>query len=341
MDQSPNKKSRLWQWPFLLLLIVGTVWILRKQPPFQTAQGLVFGTIYQITYQYDADLQPEIEAELRKVDFSLSPFNKESLITRINQNEEVTVDSMFTDVYTLAQRISAETDGAFDITVAPLVNAWGFGFRHQQWPDSTTIDSLRQYIHYQSVTLTADGHIRKQHPETLLDCSAIAKGYGVDAVARLLQRKGIQNFMVDIGGEVVVSGKNPKMNHWRIGINKPDDDSLSVNQDLQAVLSLTDKAMATSGNYRNFYYRDGKKYAHTIDPRTGYPVQHTLLSATVLASTCAEADAYATSFMVMGVDEATAFCRQHPEIQAYFIFAADSVNYGVTYTEGMKPYLMK
>jgi thiamine biosynthesis lipoprotein len=136
-----------------------------------------------------------------------------------------------------------------------------------------------------------------------------------------------------------VKGKNPKMNLWRIGINKPDDDSLSVNQDLQDILNLTDRGMATSGNYRNFYYRDGKKYAHTIDPRTGYPVQHSLLSATVLAATCAEADAYATAFMVMGVDEATAFCRQHPEIEAYFIFAADSVTYGTTYTEGMKQYL--
>ena len=159
--ENKTNKNRLWQWPFLLLLIVGTVWILRKQAPFQTAHGLVFGTIYQITYQYDGDLQPEIEEELRKVDFSLSPFNKESLITHINQNEEVTVDSMFTDVYTLAERIAGETDGAFDITVAPLVNAWGFGFRHQQWPDSTTIDSLRQYIDFRSVKLTAEGRITK------------------------------------------------------------------------------------------------------------------------------------------------------------------------------------
>jgi thiamine biosynthesis lipoprotein len=339
--ENNNNKKRLWQWPFLLLLIVGTVWILRKQPPFQTAQGLVFGTIYQITYQYDGDLQPEIEEALKGVDFSLSPFNKESLITKINQNEDVTVDSLFRPVYLLAQRIAEETGGAFDITVAPLVNAWGFGFRHQQWPDSLTIDSLRQYIDYRSVALTDDGHIRKSHPETMLDCSAIAKGFGVDVVARLLESKGIRNFMVDIGGEVVVSGKNPKMNLWRIGINKPDDDSLSVNQDLQTVLSLTDRGMATSGNYRNFYYRDGKKYAHTIDPRTGYPVQHTLLSATVLASSCAEADAYATAFMVMGVEEATAFCQQHPEIEAYFIYAKDSVTYGTTFTEGMKQYISK
>jgi thiamine biosynthesis lipoprotein len=337
--ENNKKKSHLWQWAFLLLLIVGTVWILRKQPPFQTAQGLVFGTIYKITYQYDGDLQPEIEEELREVDFSLSPFNKESLITKINQNEDVVADSLFADVYALAYRIAGETRGAFDITVAPLVNAWGFGFRQQQWPDSLTIDSLRQYIDFRGVALNVNGHVTKRHPETMLDCSAIAKGYGVDAVAHLLESKGVKNFMVDIGGEVVVKGKNPKMELWRIGINKPDDDSLSVNGDLQTVLSLTDKALATSGNYRNFYYRDGKKYAHTIDPRTGYPVQHSLLSATVLASTCAEADAYATSFMVMGVDSATAFCKQHPEIQAYFIFAQDSVTYGTSYTEGMKQWI--
>ena len=165
----------------------------------------------------------------------------------------------------------------------------------------------------------------------MLDCSAIAKGFGVDAVARLLERKGIKNYMVDIGGEVVVRGKNSKMNAWRIGINKPVDDSLSVNQELQTVLAISDVGMATSGNYRNFYYKGGKKYAHTIDPRTGYPVQHSILSSTVIAKDCASADAYATAFMVMGLDSAKAFCEAHPELDAYFICSGKGINMKLIY----------
>ena len=162
------------------------------------------------------------------------------------------------------------------------------------------IDSLLQITDYEKVKLE-NGRVIKQDPRIMLSCSAVAKGYSVDVIAQLLDRKGIKNYMVDIGGEVVVKGVNPKNNLWRIGINKPIDDSLSVRQDLQTVLDLTDLGMATSGNYRNFYYKDGKKYAHTIDPRTGYPVQHNILSATVIAEDCMTADALATAFMVMGL----------------------------------------
>ncbi len=334
-----NKKL-LWQMPFLLFLIVGTFVILQKQPPFRTDQGLVFGTVYKVTYQSDDELKEEIEAELKKVDNSLSPFNKESIITRINQNMEVEPDSFFVHVFHLAQRISEETGGAFDITVAPLVNAWGFGFKESTGVDKQTIDSLRNFIGYQKIVLE-NGRIVKEDPRLMLDCSAIAKGFGVDAVARLLEKKGIQNYMVDIGGEVVVHGKNPHMNNWQIGINKPIEDSLSINQELQTILAISDVGMATSGNYRNFYYKGGKKYAHTIDPRTGYPVQHSILSATVIAKDCATADAYATSFMVMGLDSAKAFCEVHPELDAYFICSSEGDAYEVFHTDGMKKYIIR
>ena len=167
----------------------------------------------------------------------------------------------------------------------------------------------------------------KQQVDSLLrirsqfDFSAIAKGYGSDVVARLLRRRGITNFMVEIGGEIVTQGISERRLPWKIGVTKPTDDSLSVNGELQTVLNITDIAMATSGNYRKFYYKDGQKYAHTIDPKTGYPVQHSLLSATVLAKDCATADAYATSFMVLGVERAKAVLEKHPELMAYFIFA--------------------
>lgn len=329
-----------WQLPFLLLLIIGTVWILRKQAPYQTDQGLVFGTMYKITYQSEDNLKADIEAELQKVDRSLSPFNKQSVITHINDNTDMRTDSLFDYVFRLARKVSEETHGAFDITVAPLVNAWGFGFKNAARIDSTVIDSLRQFVGFGKVRL-ADGKITKDDPRTMLDCSAIAKGFGVDCVARLLDRKGVRNYMIDIGGELVMKGENAQMETWRIGINKPVDDSLAVNQELQTILRITDVGLATSGNYRNFYYKDGKKYAHTIDPRTGYPIQHNILSATVVANDCATADAYATAFMVLGLDSAKAICNAHPELDAYFIYAQESGKTDVYYTEGMKKYIVK
>lgn len=335
-----NKKKLAWQLPFLAILIAGTLIILKKQPPFRTDEGFVFGTVYKITYQHKDNLKAEIEAELKKVDYSLSPFNPNSIITRVNHNEEVEPDSFFVHVFRLAKQISDETRGAFDITVAPLVNAWGFGFKQSTGVDSLTVDSLRQIIGYQRIDLQ-DNQVKKDDPRIMLDCSAIAKGFGVDAVAQLLERKGIRNYMVDIGGEVMVKGKNPKMNTWRIGINKPIDDSLSVNQELQTVLAISNVGMATSGNYRNFYYKGGKKYAHTIDPRTGYPVQHSILSSTVIAKDCASADAYATAFMVMGLEAAKAFCDAHPELDAYFICSGQGDTYETYFTEGMKQFIVK
>ena len=169
----------------------------------------------------------------------------------------------------------------------------------------------------------ADGkkYLKKEHAETMLDFSAVAKGYGCDAVADLLRQRGVKNFMVEIGGEIVAEGTNSKQKPWKIGVSKPIDDTLNTQQGIDTVLNITNKAMATSGNYRNFYYKDGKKYAHTIDPKTGCPVQHSLLSATVLAPTCAMADAYATAFMVMGMEKAKKVLDRHPELQVYFIYA--------------------
>ena len=334
------KKKLIWQIPFLLLLIIGTVVILKKQPPFRTNEGMVFGTIYKITYQHNDDLQNDIKAAMMEVDNSLSPYNPSSIITRINHNEDTVLNEHFVHVFNLAQQISSETEGAFDITVAPLVNAWGFGFKHSIDIEPSVIDSLRQFVGYQKIKLE-DGKIIKEDERTMLDCSAIAKGYGVDRVARLLDQKGVKNYMVDIGGEVVLKGKNPRMKNWRIGINKPVEDSLSVNQELQTILEVSDVGMATSGNYRKFYYKDGKRYAHTIDPRIGTPVQHNILSATVIAKDCTSADAYATAFMVMGLEKAKAFCEAHPELHAYFICDGEGESYEIYATPGMEKFIVK
>ena len=303
--------------------------------PYQKDTGFVFGTVYNIIYQNDKSLKQDIEAELKKVDFSLSPFNKQSIISKINRNEDVKSDKMFADVFNLAQEISAETGGAFDITVAPLVNAWGFGFKNDTQPTDNAIDSLKQLVGYNKVTLK-NGNVNKKDPRIMLDCSAIAKGYACDVVAAYLKNMGIENFMVEIGGEIVTHGINEQRLPWKIGVTKPTDDSLNTNQELQTILNVTNKAMATSGNYRNFYYKNGKKYAHTIDPTTGRPVQHNILSATVLTDNCATADAYATAFMVMGLDRAKAVLAEHPELMAYFIYSDEQGRNAVWYSPSLR-----
>ena len=286
--------------------------------------GMVFGTTYSITYQYHENLKSDIEGVMQQVDNSLSPFNKSSVITAINNNTSTKADKYLTEVFTLAQTVNKETDGAFDITVAPLVNAWGFGFRNGTRPTDTQTDSLLAIVGQEKVTLK-DGEIIKSDPRIMFDCSAIAKGFGVDKVAEFLAGKGIENFLVEIGGEISARGKNSRGTEWNIGVTKPVDDSLSINQENQAVLQITDKAMATSGNYRNFYYEGGKKYAHTINPHTGKPAQSDILSATVMAQTCAVADAYATAFMVLGSEKAKEILKKHPELQAYLILSDNSV----------------
>lgn len=332
-----QKKRLMWQLPFLVLLIVGTVLIIRQQQavPYQKDADFIFGTTYHITYQCDSNMAAGIKAELLKVDQSLSPFNEKSVITAVNQNKAVQLDSMFLDVYNLALHISEETDGAFDITVAPLVNAWGFGFKNSALPSSYQVDSLRQIVGYQKVSLE-NGHIKKKDPRIMLDCSAIAKGYGCDVIAKYLRSRGVKNFMVEIGGEIVTSGLNPDRLPWKVGVTKPSDDSLSTSHELQTVLNVTDMAMATSGNYRNFYYKGGKKYAHTIDPKTGFPVQHNILSATVIAKSCAEADAYATSFMVMGLEKAQKVMERRPELMAYIIYSDQNGENAVWYSPSLR-----
>ena len=327
---------KAWKILFLIFLIVASVLIIKNEPPYHTDRGFIFGTYYNICYKSKENLQHKIDSTLKSVDNSLSPFNKRSVITAINENRDTIVDAQFSEVFALAQEISNTTDGAFDITVAPLVNAWGFGFKQGITVDSITVDSLLQYVGYKSVELT-DNKVIKQHPQTMLDCSAIAKGYGCDRVARMLESYGVKDYMVEIGGEVVSKGKNNKSKQWSIGISKPTDDKSGTINELQEILHISGKSVATSGNYRNYRYEDGLKLSHTIDPRTGYPVAHTLLSATVIPNDCATADAYATAFMVIGIEKAIEICKQK-EIDAYFIYSTPEGGISTRETDGMKMY---
>ena len=320
---------------FLVALIVGTVFILSGSK-YYTNEGQIFGTTYHITYAGTNDLDKEIRAELQRVDDALSMFNKQSVLSKFNRNEKYDVsNARFNDVVRLSLQLSRETDGAFDITVAPLVNEWGFGFKHRERINASKIDSLRAFVGYDKLFYEGN-RLNKRDSRVTIDCGAVAKGYGVDCVARLLSSKGCTNYMVEIGGEVVVKGKNAKGKTWTIGINKPVDDSTKTVSEVQSILHVSDCGIATSGNYRNFYYVDGRKVSHTIDPKTGQPVQHSLLSATVLTPSCAKSDALATSFMVMGLDRAKAFLAKHKDVQAYFIFADGQGKYNVWMTEGMQ-----
>lgn len=335
-----KKKKLLWQLPFLAFLIIGTVVIVGRQKsvPYQHDEGRIFGTTYHITYQSDDNLKKEIEETLKAVDQEFSMFNPQSTVALINEGKRPTLSDDFLEVYQLAQQVNEESDGAFDITVAPLVNAWGFGFKNQQMPNNHQIDSLRRLVGMEHVSLAgAKGskYVRFQRPRMMLDFSAIAKGYGTDRVARLLMSHDVANFMVEIGGEVYAKGNSEKRLPWRIGVSKPVDDPDNDAQELETVLNVTNQAMATSGNYRNFYYKGGRKYAHTIDPKTGRPVQHSLLSATVLAPTCAEADAYATSFMVMGLDKARQVLERKKQLKAYFIYQNAQEGLSVWKSEGL------
>ena len=310
---------------FLILLIIGTIYVAKtndKAPNAKTQKfsERIFGTVMNITYTHTEDLHDTIMTCLKNVDGSLSMFNPNSTISRINRGETDTLCTYLTEILPMAHSVSEATDGAFDITVAPLVNAWGFGFKSGQLPTDAQVDSLRALVGYKSITF-ANGIISKENSGTVIDLSAIAKGFGTDQVANLLIEHGVKNFMVEIGGEIVTRGNNPKGKAWHIGINRPVEDSTGTNNEIQEVIAVHDLAMATSGNYRNFYItEDGRKVSHTIDPSTGRPVQHSLLSSTVLAPTCAMADAFATSFMVMGIEKAKEVVKAHPELQAYFIY---------------------
>ena len=324
--------------------LVACLWILiftacTKQKQYFEESGSVFHTIYHIKYEGSELLTEKIDAEFQKFNLSLNPFNPNSIISKVNQNEPVEVDDWFMEVFNKAKDVSDHSEGVFDITCAPLVNLWGFGFSKMDSVTPQMIDSIKQFVGYQKVRL--DGRkIVKDDPRILLNCSAIAKGYASDVIARLLEREGIENYMVEIGGEVTLKGVNQNGQCWRIGTNKPEDDSTGIKNDVGEVVELCKKGgVATSGNYRNFYIKDGKKYAHTIDPRTGYPSEQSILSATIVAEDCITADAYATAFMAMGLEKAREAAKNIPGIEYYVIYTDENGKHQIEYSDGMLQYL--
>ena len=322
----------------LLILVILYSFLFSCQSPsdkYIKNSGLVFGTYYQITYQSPGgeDLHSEVKSLLNRLDNSFSTYNSNSTVSKVNQNKLFESDTLFFNVFNRAQDISILINGAFDATVAPLVNAWGFGFKKKQNITQQRIDSIKVFTGFDKVRLK-NGRIIKSDTRLMLDFSAIAKGYSVDIVADFLREKGCNNYLVDIGGEVVAFGQNPSGLTWRVGINEPNDNEPLNASQLQSIVSLKNKAMATSGNYRNFYIENGKKFAHTINPQTGYPVNHNLLSATIVADDCMTADALATACMVIGTDSAQKLISGLDNVEAFLIYADKTGTNQVFMTDG-------
>lgn len=315
------------KWIALGLAIIAALLLLllpnEPKKQYYHNQGNIFGTYYNIRYESTQDWHQDIQNRLQEFDASLSMFNPQSTISHINRNDSIPTDSLFEAMYTEAYAISELSQGAFDITVAPLVNSWGFGTMNQEpkiKSQNINIDSIKTFVGYQKTTLT-NHRLLKEDTRITLDASAIAKGYACDVIADLLRKNGCTNLLVEIGGEVVMNGKNAKGNPWRVGISRPTMDATGIEKELQEIIESTNLCMATSGNYLQYYYVDGQRRSHTIDPRSGYPVAHSLLSATVTASTCMRADALATACMVLGEKEAIALIERTPDAACYLLVA--------------------
>ncbi len=299
--------------------------------------GETQGTYYAITY-YDINginYQLQVDSILKAFDQCASLWVPGSIISKVNNNDStVVLDDYFIDIFNKSMKISEVTNGAFDVTVGQLVNAWGFGFTSRSKLDQHKVDSLMQYIGYKTVKLV-NGRIVKENPKTYIDFNAIAQGYSADILAKFLVSKGIENYLIDVGGEVLGKGKKGNDSLWIVGIEKPaihaDDATI-----LEAKLKLYNMAMATSGSYRKYFEENGVRYSHTIDPQTGFPVKHTLLSVSVLAEACWEADGYATAFMVMGLEKSIAFLQKNKQLQAYFIYTDEKGALKTFTTEGLK-----
>lgn len=303
--------------------------------------GEIHGTYYNIQYQFTDDIEDSLLLVLDTVNQSLSTYIETSIISRINRDEQnVELDSLFTIVFNEAKIVYKKTNGAFDMTVAPVVNAWGFGYTDSIHVDSTVIDSLMQFVGFDKIKIE-NNKIAKDFAGIKLDGSAIAKGYSVDFVCYYLQSLGIENYLVDIGGEVRASGKNKENLVWKVGIDKPIFDPTVQERDLQDIINLKNIAIATSGNYRQFYKRGGKIIAHTINPKTGYPAINEILSVSVLNKKCMLADAYATSFMVLGLEKAKQIVEHDSTLSAYIIYTDSLGKHDVWFDDGFEAYIQK
>ena len=314
----------------------------KKELKLFKISGSAQGTYYAITYCADnnENLQPAVDSLFRKFDSSVSSYFPNSILSRFNNNDQTTIaDPIFETVFQKSMEVSANTEGAFDVTVGPLVNAWGFGLSKRAKVDQAMIDSLLPLVGYQKVKLV-DGKLIKSDPRIRIDFDAIAQGYTSDWLGKFFESKGIGNYLIDVGGEVLGKGSKPDGKIWTVAIEMPSKNAEDERK-IQAILPLKNRAISTSGTYRKYFEENGNRYSHEIDPFGGYPAKNSVLSVSVIANDCITADAYATAFMVMGLEKSMNFLTKHPEIEAYFISDDKKGGFSVDYTPGFESLLKK
>lgn len=302
-------------------------------------EGETMGTTYHIKYLdvKGRDFKKGVDSLLVVFNQSLSTYQPDSEISKFNQDSVFVFQlPFFYPVLKKSHEVYLLSKGAFDPTVAPLVNFWGFGFKKIKslQPDSTAIDSLLAYVSFEKYIRFDEKSVRKLKKGVQLDFNAIAQGYGTDVVAQFIEKQGVTNYMVEVGGEVLCKGKNLENKIWSIGISNPKNDT-----ELKATVELNNRALATSGNYRKFYVKGGRKYAHTLNPKTGFPVLHSLLSASVFAPDAMTADAIATTFMVVGVDKAKEMLKTMKDVDVYLVYADEKGELQTFISEGIRQYL--
>jgi len=314
----------------------------RNSLVYYKISGFTQGTTYHMIYAVkdSVNLQNDVDSILHDFDMSLSSYEPNSMLSKLNRNESNRVDDNFIKLFEIAKIVNTASNGAFDITVMPLVNAWGFGPGLKAEIDSALIDSLLELVGMEKIKLEGD-KIFKENPNISIDVNAIAQGFSVDVIAEYFDSFEIENYMIEIGGELITKGLNAKGTDWRVGIDRPDFGNIYPGADLEAIISLSGKALATSGNYRKYYEEDGVKYSHSINPKTGYPEKSDLLSATIIADNCMLADAYATACMVVGLEKSKTLINTFEGLEAYLIYGDEEGKYQVYSTEGFKKYIFK
>ena len=311
-----------------------------NQPKKIVLQGLAQGSYYAITYfdEENRNFQREIDSIFHAVDMSVNLWVDSSVISKINRNEEVTLDSIFIDNFRIAQKAARLSDGYFDPTISPIVAAWGFSYKSGDSITPQLIDSLKQLVNYQKIRIE-NGKVVKENPNMKLDFNAIAQGYTSDLIASFLESRGIKNYLVDTGGEIMARGSKPNGQPWIVGIEKPAK-NWDSEQVVQTRITLRDKGLVTSGSTRKYVERNGRRYSHCIDPKTGYPVEHNVLSATVMAENSVWADALASICMVMGIEKSLPLIESMDGIEVYYIFVNDQNELETFATEGFQKLII-
>ena len=307
-----------------------------KQPEKVVLQGLAQGSYYAVTYydEQNRNFQREIDSIFHAVDMSVNLWVDSSIISKINRNEEVTLDSIFIDNFNIAQEAARLSDGYFDPTISPIVAAWGFSYKNGDCLTPQLIDSLRQLVDYRNIRIE-NGKVVKENPAMTLDFNAIAQGYTSDLIARFLESRGVKIFLVDTGGEIMARGEKPDGKPWIVGIEKPAE-NMDSERIVQTRIALRDKGLVTSGSTRKYVERNGKRYSHCINPKTGYPVEHQLLSVTVMAENSVWADALASICMVMGMELSLPLIQGMDGVEAYYIFVNGQNELETFATEGFR-----